>query len=853
MSNVYTPALKGVHIDVTLPITRLGQPESFQDVEFLEIRFVNNRLSDQLVVYTADKIKLTDNVVSVVIPDTDSTRLQLGFYDVQFTYRKTNVLRPNQYEPFKLVVPAFSLVATTAELGVDVATDVEVQSVVINGELFIARDGLNGASAFKIWQMAVGTPESTVLDYLAWLRQPAESAATEFEALTEQFNTFNAAANASENTRNTKEAERNENESIRLVDEQLRKNAEAARVLAEQTRQQKESDRETLFDQSVSESAQATAAANTAANSANSAANAQNAYNVTVAVPLAAGVYYTKTTARAAVPVASRKIGLVNTYALSASTWYTEKYIGSNVSGWTTESNWEQVPDAARVAALETDLNTRFRAIEKNGYIYMGVATPSTVPSNQSYYLYYVAMQSGTYANFLDKDGNAIFVESGITVLMKDNSWWKHNLLKVEQATGPSQSSIMSQKAITDNINLVDRKYALQRIRSIANVILPSDISGISSYPICLLGLEMPMSYNNGVQLYLKYAGTRDTKDYCFFSIVDSNNTTVAAINTPINTSMDGKVLRVEVNGFIAYFDMHIMLNEGAQGIIDYHLPLNTQLIKHYQSLPKKGYNKTILAFGDSITKFTGSYPISGYRYSDYIQDISGCSVVNVGIGGTRLSQRLDTVDIPTVSDTAYAALDIANLVKAFTTNNYTQVDAAVEFLKSRGDDNSSIIARLKTVDLTKIDIVTIFAGTNDWAGNVAGTTYNGVALGDIDSINPKEVCGAINNIITMLLNANPRLKIYFFTPIVRWVEGGTNDSYWSDNFANAQGYKLPELASKINEVASKRHIPCFDLYNTLGWDKTTNFKTFFTGSDFTHPVKGFKELAQKMCYYLGF
>ncbi len=359
MSNLYTPVLKGVHIDVSLPITRLGQPESFQDVEFLEIRFVNNRLSDQLVVYTADKIKLTDNVVSVVIPDTDSSRLQLGFYDVQFTYRKTNVLRPNQYEPFKLVVPAFSLVATTAELGVDVATDVDVQSVVINGELFIARDGLNGASAFQIWQMAVGTPESTVLDYLAWLRQPAESAATEFEALTDQFNTFNAAANAAEATRNTKETERNENESIRLIDEQLRKNAEAARVLAEQTRQQKESDRETLFDQSVSESAQATAAANTAAAAANAAANAQNTYNVTVAIPLAAGSYYTKSTARAAVPAVSRKLGLVITYATADKVWYSEKYIGSTVAGWATEANWEQVPDSAKLTQFETDLNTK--------------------------------------------------------------------------------------------------------------------------------------------------------------------------------------------------------------------------------------------------------------------------------------------------------------------------------------------------------------------------------------------------------------------------------------------------------------------------------------------------------------
>ena len=82
-----------------------------------------------------------------------------------------------------------------------------------------------------------------------------------------------------------------------------------------------------------------------------------NTYNVTLAVPLAAGVYYTKTTARAAVPSVSRKLGLVITYSTAVNTWYTERFIGSNVSGWTTESNWEQVPDAAQVASIRADLN----------------------------------------------------------------------------------------------------------------------------------------------------------------------------------------------------------------------------------------------------------------------------------------------------------------------------------------------------------------------------------------------------------------------------------------------------------------------------------------------------------------
>lgn len=92
-----------------------------------------------------------------------------------------------------------------------------------------------------------------------------------------------------------------------------------------------------------------------------------NVYNVTTQNPLAAGVYYTKATARAAVPTVSRKLGLVITYATADKVWYSEKYIGTTVAGWTTEANWEQVPDAARVAALETDLNAKVPILKITG------------------------------------------------------------------------------------------------------------------------------------------------------------------------------------------------------------------------------------------------------------------------------------------------------------------------------------------------------------------------------------------------------------------------------------------------------------------------------------------------------
>lgn len=79
---------------------------------------------------------------------------------------------------------------------------------------------------------------------------------------------------------------------------------------------------------------------------------ASNVYNITLAVPLSAGQYYTSTTARAAVPVGVRKKGLELVYETSAGSWYSERYIGSDVAAWTTATNWERLPMTADFQAF---------------------------------------------------------------------------------------------------------------------------------------------------------------------------------------------------------------------------------------------------------------------------------------------------------------------------------------------------------------------------------------------------------------------------------------------------------------------------------------------------------------------
>lgn len=71
-------------------------------------------------------------------------------------------------------------------------------------------------------------------------------------------------------------------------------------------------------------------------------ANNVGLYNVDKHVPLGGG-FYTSATARAAVPSDVRKVGLIITYKTDATTSVTEQFIGSDVSGWTTDTNWKNV------------------------------------------------------------------------------------------------------------------------------------------------------------------------------------------------------------------------------------------------------------------------------------------------------------------------------------------------------------------------------------------------------------------------------------------------------------------------------------------------------------------------------
>lgn len=263
---------------------------------------------------------------------------------------------------------------------------------------------------------------------------------------------------------------------------------------------------------------------------------------------------------------------------------------------------------------------------------------------------------------------------------------------------------------------------------------------------------------------------------------------------------------------------------------------------------------KKIVCFGDSLTEFTDIY---GMRYSDYIEKLYGANVINCGIGGTQFRQRRTPVLNPTSTIEGYAGLDVISMVRAAcgvqfdSTHSYADVvENAAEYIKVQAsDDNTAIVARMLAIDWSQIDAVIVFAGTNDWNNAVGFWGASG-------STDVNLTLGAINEIIRLILSTYKHIKLYWITPIVRWLSysGGTGDiSNFSDNLVKSGGGEsanLRQFSEMIRNEVYINHIPVCDMYNTLGINMS-NFSQYFTDNDGTHPTKGFEMIAEKIASFV--
>lgn len=170
-------------------------------------------------------------------------------------------------------------------------------------------------------------------------------------------------------------------------------------------------------------------------------------------------------------------------------------------------------------------------------------------------------------------------------------------------------------------------------------------------------------------------------------------------------------------------------------------------------------------AFGDSLTEVNDK---TTKHYHDYIAELTGITVVNMGKSGTGY--------------------------------------------KRTEDEGFAFYQRIPNVP-TDCDVVTIFGSGNDMSvPRAQGQTFVQI-LGDASDTGTDTICGCINTTIDNLYAIMPTVHLGIITP-----------TPWKEQLPSDTTCPMYRLSNKIVEICKLRGIPCLDLYrcsNLRPWDAT--------------------------------
>lgn len=259
----------------------------------------------------------------------------------------------------------------------------------------------------------------------------------------------------------------------------------------------------------------------------------------------------------------------------------------------------------------------------------------------------------------------------------------------VVQTTGTSATTVMSQKAVTDEFN--------------------GRFNGVVSS-----GSVNDLNDNGG---YLLLTGVADLPENISFASLFVNSS---------NGRFVFKILMCDSGKVYT----SITDTQGPYIQVGWEL-LNADL-------PSETYRgKKIVNFGDSIFgNFQGTTPGTYQSISSMMAGILKADCVNAGFGGCRMTS---------ITPTAAPWLNpfcMDELAEAIRTNNWTDADDAItNHSGDLPDYFPDTLAIIKAIDWSDVSAVTISYGTNDWSANVNENDFkNAIYLGvqRLMQVNPK-------------------------------------------------------------------------------------------------------------------
>lgn len=200
-------------------------------------------------------------------------------------------------------------------------------------------------------------------------------------------------------------------------------------------------------------------------------------------------------------------------------------------------------------------------------------------------------------------------------------------------------------------------------------------------------------------------------------------------------------------------------------------------------------------ALGDSVTAGVGTDESNPWQYSwpTITQGMCGCVIQNLGFGGSRLTN--------------------------------TGEDAVSQH---------SFINRMTQI-LDDRDFIVVMGGLNDY--------FNDVELGVATDTGDQTVCGAINTILTYLINRFPTKCVMVALPFVGYEAG-----------RNGAGYSLAEMNEVWKERCKYYSVPCFDMNKEggMGYRVQARTNAYYPETDRTHPNKaGQRHIGKVMANFI--
>jgi lysophospholipase L1-like esterase len=343
---------------------------------------------------------------------------------------------------------------------------------------------------------------------------------------------------------------------------------------------------------------------------------------------------------------------------------------------------------------------------------------------------------------------------------------------------------------------------------------------------VAIIDEKIDMGYANDLYVYQKHGATNDTFIvYCYngakgyigyvsaslaqmgaaFRFTLKPGTKYIRIYCSSDT-LKGEELcisPISLDDFIPYYEYAIIKEDAIK-------PLDNVL-----------NGKTIVNFGDSI--FGNRRP--PLDISTYISEMTGATVYNCAFGGCRMSAH---------ARNEFDAFSMYRLAYAIANSDFSIQDAVN--IPSISDMPSYFIetrALLKSIDFSKVDIITIAYGTNDFDSNV-----------QLEGSENNTFEGALKYSVETLLNAFPNLQVYLLGQTYRFWYSNESVVYDSDSHENVNGDKLLDFVAKTKETANMMHVPFIDNYN-IGVNQYNRLH-YYNSNDGVHQnEKGAKLIAE--------